>query len=203
MHGVALTLAAFAVIAALLAWSRRLARRRAAALGHALLAVTSAALAVLAGSLAGALDGYQPAAGGRPIAEIRFDAAGNGRHRAMLLHLPEGRVQVLELAGDQWRITVRTVQWKDWVARLGARPVVRLELIESGRDGRAIQAYPLADPGPDGVVDPDSGIWSRLSTASTLDTGWRPIADRDEYRLRIGPGRIDVEPVPGGPTLAR
>jgi hypothetical protein len=39
--------------------------------------------------------------------------------------------------------------------------------------------------------------------APALDTGWRPVADRSEYLLRIEAGRIDVEPVPGGPTLAR
>jgi hypothetical protein len=201
VHGVALTLAAFAVVAALLAWSRRLARRRAAALGHLLLAVSCAALAVASASLASMTDGYRPLAAGRPVAEIRFDASGNGRHRAMLLNLPDGRVQVLELSGDQWRVTVRTLRWGDWVDRLGARPGVRLERIESARDGRAIEDYPLA--GPDGTTGPVTGVWSRLAETSTLDTGWQPVADRGEYVLRIGAGRIEVEPVPAGPTLAR
>ena len=203
MHGVAITLAGFAVVAALLAWSRRLARRRAAALGHLALAASCAALAAMVGSLAGALDGYQPLVGSRPVAEIRFDAGGNDRHRAMLLNLPDGRVQVLELSGNQWRVTARTLVWRDWVARLGARPAVRLEHVESGGDGRSIRTYPLAGPGQDGAGGPDMGIWSRLVDAPTLDTGWQPVADRSEYLLRIGAGRIEVEPVPGGPTLAR
>lgn len=203
MHGVAITLAGFAVVAALLAWSRRLARRRAAALGHLALAAGCAALATVVGSLAGVLDGYQPLVGGRPIAEIRFDAGGNDRHRAMLLNLPDGRVQVLELSGNQWRVTARTLVWRDWVARLGARPAVRLEQVESGRDGQSIRAYPLAGPGQDGADVPDQGIWSRLVEAPTLDTGWQPVADRSEYLLRVGTGGIEVEPVPGGPTLAR
>ena len=203
MHGVALTLAAFAVVAALLAWSRRLARRRAAALGHLALAASCAALAAMVGSLAGALDGYQLLVGSRPIAEIRFDAGGGDRHRAMLLNLRDGRVQVLELSGTPWRVTARTLVWRDWVARLGARPGVRLEHVESGGDGRSIRTYPLAGPGQDGAGGPDMGIWSRLVDAPTLDTGWQPVADRSEYLLRIGAGRIEVEPVPGGPTLAR
>ena len=203
MHGVAITLAGFAVVAALLAWSRRLARRRAAALGHLALAASCAALAAMVGSLAGALDGYQLLVGSRPIAEIRFDAGGGDRHRAMLLNLPDGRVQVLELSGNQWRVTARTLVWRDWVARLGARPGVRLEHVESGGDGRSIRTYPLAGPGQDGAGGPDMGIWSRLVDAPTLDTGWQPVADRSEYLLRIGAGRIEVEPVPGGPTLAR
>ena len=203
MHGVAITLAGFAVVAALLAWSRRLARRRAAALGHLALAASCAALAAMVGSLAGALDGYQPLVGSRPVAEIRFDAGGGDRHRAMLLNLPDGRVQVLELSGNQWRVTARTLVWRDWVARLGARPGVRLEHVESGGDGRSIRTYPLAGPGQDGAGGPDMGIWSRLVDAPTLDTGWQPVADRSEYLLRIGAGRIEVEPVPGGPTLAR
>lgn len=203
MHGVAITLAGFAVVAALLAWSRRLARRRAAALGHLALAASCAALAAMVGSLAGALDGYQLLVGSRPVAEIRFDAGGGDRHRAMLLNLPDGRVQVLELSGNQWRVTARTLVWRDWVARLGARPGVRLEHVESGGDGRSIRTYPLAGPGQDGAGGPDMGIWSRLVDAPTLDTGWQPVADRSEYLLRIGAGRIEVEPVPGGPTLAR
>ena len=203
MHGVAVTLAGFAVVAALLAWSRRLARRRAAALGHLALAAGCAALAAMVGSLAGALDGYQLLVGSRPVAEIRFDAGGGDRHRAMLLNLPDGRVQVLELSGNQWRVTARTLVWRDWVARLGARPGVRLEHVESGGDGRSIRTYPLAGPGQDGAGGPDMGIWSRLVDAPTLDTGWQPVADRSEYLLRIGAGRIEVEPVPGGPTLAR
>ena len=203
MHGVAVTLAGFAVVAALLAWSRRLARRRAAALGHLALAASCAALAAMVGSLAGALDGYQLLVGSRPVAEIRFDAGGGDRHRAMLLNLPDGRVQVLELSGNQWRVTARTLVWRDWVARLGARPGVRLEHVESGGDGRSIRTYPLAGPGQDGAGGPDMGIWSRLVDAPTLDTGWQPVADRSEYLLRIGAGRIEVEPVPGGPTLAR
>ena len=203
MHGVALTLAGFAVVAALLAWSRRLARRRAAALGHLVLAAACAALAAVAGSLARTMDGFQPLDAGRPIAEIRFDASGNGRYRTLLLYLPDGRVQVLELSGDQWRATVRTLDWRDWVTRLGARPAVRLERLESGRDGQATQAYPLAGPARDGAEGPDLGVWSRLLEAPTLDTGWQPVANRSEYRLRVGAGRVDVEPVPGGPTLAR
>ena len=203
MHGVAITLAGFAVVAALLAWSRRLARRRAAAIGHLALATACAASAAAVGSLAGVVDGYQPLVSGRPVAEIRFDGGGNGRHRAMLLNLPDGRVQVLELSGDQWRVTVRTLQWRDWAARLGARPAVRLERVESGLGGRVIEAYPLAGPDQDGAAGPDLGVWSRVVEAPALDTGWRPVADRSEYLLRIEAGRIDVEPVPGGPTLAR
>lgn len=203
MHGVALTLAAFAVVSALLAWSRRLARRRAAALGHLVLSATCAALAVAAGSLAATMDAYPRLVADRPIAEVRFDASGSGRHRAMVLHLPDGRVQVLELTGDQWRVTARTLRWQDWVARLGAPPRGGLERIESGRDGRPIQAYRLDARGPDGADVPETGVWSGLVTTPTVDTGWRPVADRTEFRLRVEADRIDVEPIPGGPTLAR
>jgi hypothetical protein len=203
VHGVALTLAAFAIVAALLAWSRRLARRRAAALGHLALAATCAALAAAVGSLAATMDAYPPLVTGRPIAEVRFDGSGNGRHRAMVLHLPDGRVQVLELSGDQWRVTARTLQWQDWIARLGARPHGRLERIESGREGRPIQVYRLEAPDPDGAATPETGVWSGLVTTPTVDTGWQPVADRTEYRLRVAADRIEVEPIPGGPTLSR
>ena len=94
MRGVAVTLAGFTLLASLLAWSRWLARRRLASLGHAVLAAACAALAAFLLVVTDGLESFSPVRPGMAIAELRFDDAGPGRYRATLVRLPEGRVQV-------------------------------------------------------------------------------------------------------------
>jgi hypothetical protein len=206
VRGVAVTLACFTLLASLLAWSRWLARHRLASLGHAALAAVCAALAAFLWVVTDGLDSFEPVRAGMAIAELRFDDAGPGRYRATLVRLPEGRVQVFGMPGDRWRIEARTIGWHEPAARLGLRPGVRLERLESGRaEGAAGRSFALAD---DAGMDlwarvRGSPLWSRYAEAGVAEAPWVPMTSGAQFTV-IATGRgLVVEPAgAAGPALA-
>ena len=206
MRGVAVTLACFALIAVLLAWSRWLARRRLASLGHVALAAACTAVATFLWALAGGLSSYDPLRPGAAVAELRFDDAGPGRYRATLIRLPEGRVQVFELPGERWRIEARTLDWLGLAASAGLRPGYRLERIESApASGTAGRSYALANTaGVDLWARVRGGPpWSRYAEAGVAEAPWQPMTDGAEYTVVVAGGRLVIEPADaGGPVLA-
>lgn len=208
MTGIALTLAAFALVAGLMAWSRWLTRRRLASLGHALIAGFAGACAVLLWLLADGLQGYQPMRQDRAIAEIRFDEADAGRMRAILVRLPGGRAQAFQTTGDRWRVTAHTLVWQDPVARLGPRPVVRLETLEFGRAREVIG-------GQDGAASYQLNIhegfdvwsrartdrpWSLVASAGQAVGPWQTLAKGMRYSVRADHGTLLLEPVADATT---
>ena len=211
MRGVAITLACFALIAALLAWSRWLARRRLASLGHATMAAGCASLAAFLWLVTDGLEGYAPLRPGMAIAELRFDEAAPGRFRATLVRLPEGRVQVFEMPGGLWRIEARTLEWLEPAASLGLQPAYRLQRIESGEsDGpaggaRPGRSYALADEaGADAWAwVRDSRPWSRHAKAGVAEAPWQPMTNGAEFTILAAGGRLVAEPAgDAGPALA-
>jgi len=189
VRGIAVTLACFALVAALLAWSRWLARRRVASLGHVALAAACMASSVLLWSAAAGLASYEPLRPGHAIAEIRFDEVGPGRYRATLIRLPWGRVQIFELAGQNWRLEARTLHWRGLAADLGLNPSYRLERLESGpADGTAAdRSYALAS-------DEGMDVWNRARASAGLskyaepavaEVPWTPMKDGAEFRVVV------------------
>ncbi len=192
MRGTAVTLACFALVAALLAWSRWLARRRLPSLGHAALAVACAAAAACLWTAADGLASYEPLRSGMAVAEIHFDEAGPGHYRATLVRLPWGRVQVFELDGDSWRIEARTLDWRGLATDLGLQPAYRLERLESGPGAGATGTG--SDAGRSYALARDAGVdvwtlvgghprWSRYAEARVTAVPWQPMADGARFSI--------------------
>jgi len=202
MRGPLLVVAGFAVVAALLAWSRWLAGRRGAATGHLLLALAAATVVAAGWPFARILSSYETAAAGQAVAEVFFEQAGAQRYRATLTRLPSGRMQVFELDGDEWRLDARTLAWAPRVAGLGLRDRYRLERLSS----RPVATTP-AGPGPAAgfalVVDgrPGDGSamgtmtrWSALVAASTREGPWEPMGHGSRFEVRFDGTGLRVEP---------
>jgi hypothetical protein len=198
VRGIAVTLACFALVAALLAWSRWLARRRLASLGHVALAAACAASSVLLWSAAGGMASYEPLRPGHGIAEIRFDELGPGRYRATLIRLPWGRVQLFEMTGESWRLQARTLRWHGLAAELGLKPAYRLERLESGPTvgTGAERSYSLAsDEGMDVWTRArGSAGWSRYAEAAVAEVPWNPMKDGAEFRIVVTPDGLVAQP---------
>src|SRR5512134_748164 len=111
MRPVLLIVAAFALIALLLAWTRWLAGRHWAAAGNLALGLIATGLTALGWPVAVHLDSYEVQPAGQPIAELFFEQTGSGRFRATLTRFPSGRMQVFELHGQQWHVEARTLEW--------------------------------------------------------------------------------------------
>ncbi len=191
MRGIAVTLACFALVAALLAWSRWLARRRLASLGHVALAAACAAVAAFLWTAAEGLASYEPLRPGMALARIHFDEAEPGRYRATLVRLPWGRVQVFELAGENWQVEAKTLHWHGLATDLGLKPAYRLDRLESRPIVGAADAdsagggrsYALASSQGLDVWARISGStrWSRHAEAGVAETAWQPITDGAEF----------------------
>lgn len=198
MRGIAVTLACFALVAGLLAWSRWLARRRLASLGHVALAMACAAFAVLLWSAATGMASYEPLRTGQAIAEVRFDEVGPGRYRATLIRLPWGRVQIFEMAGENWRLEARALHWHGLAAELGLKPSYRLERFESGAADAATagRSYTLArDEGMDVWTRVRGNArWSRYAEAAVAGVPWQPMKDGGEFTVVVTPEGLVAQP---------
>jgi len=204
MRAVLFVVAAFALVTALLAWSRWLAGRRRAAVGHLTLAVAAAAVAAASWPLTTYLAGYEPHLGSQPVAEVYFQRSGVNRYRATVTRLPSGRMQVVELVGDQWRLGVETLEWSAGAERLGARPRFRIERLAS-----RLAATTDADEPTQSEYDLDGasrplpwlaglGAWrnSPLLSARRLESPWQPLADGARFDVGLtGRDVLAVEPV--------
>ena len=198
MRGAAVTLACFALVAALLAWSRWLARRRLASFGHLVLAAACAAAAAFLWSVAGGMASYEPLRPGQAVADIRFDQVGPGRYRATLIRLPWGRVQLFEMTGENWRMEARTLHWHGLAADLGLKPAYRLERLESGpaAGATADRSYALSsDEGMDVWTRArDAAGWSRYAEAAVADVPWKPMKDGAEFTIVVTSEGLVAQP---------
>jgi hypothetical protein len=207
--GAAAVLAFFALVALILASSRRLAGHRLAATGHLMLAGTCAVGAGLLWLLATDLATYRPVDEQQPIAELFLEQTGSRQFRATLTRLPEGRMQMFVLSGDHWRLDARTLDWTREAARLGLKPHYRIDRLnarDSSREttaGESVSGYALG-------MESRADVWSRARDGSTLDRWieaqraygpWRPMAHRARFEVRLRDGRLDAEPA-NDPTAA-
>lgn len=203
MGPVLVVLAGFAVIAALLAWSRWLAGRRWAAAGHLLLTALLG-LAVAGGwPVARYVQTFEPWAPERPVAELFFERIGPSRFRAAVTHLPTGRMQVVELAGDEWRLDLRLLDWTEGAAHFGARPRCRVEAVSSRPAPAAAAGLPRGTTarltGGDEPVPWPARLGTNrgrpLVATRSLHGPWLPLLDGARFDVRVNAAEaVDVDP---------
>ena len=204
MQAVLVVVAVFALLTTLLAWSRWLAGRRRAALGHLALSVVAAAVVATAWPLTTHLAGYLPRRGNQPVAELFIQRTGVNRYRATVTRLPTGRMQVVELVGDQWRLGVEALEWSEAAGRLGAQSRFRVE----GLASRLATTAAGDEPTPSehhlgGTAHPlpwlaGLGTWrdAPLLTVRRLQSSWHPLADGARFDVLLqGRDALAVEPV--------
>jgi len=203
MRPVLVILAGFAVIALLLGWTRWLSDRRWAAAGNLVLGLGAAGLAAWLWQLALHLETYEAHRPGRPIAELLVEQTASSRFRVSLTRFPSGRMQVFELAGEQWRVEARTLAWVGRAATLGIEPSHRLERLASRvsgvADGQDVidSTFDLAgDRGTDLWACARAGsIWDRVLRADLAVSPWRPMVNGARFELRLGTGGLEVGPL--------
>jgi hypothetical protein len=201
VHGVAVVVTCFALVALLLAWSRWLAGRRLAAAGHVAMAIVAAAGALLMWSVTAGLESYEPVVQGQPIASLFVERTGPQGFRATLTRLPAGRVQVFELSGDEWRLEARTLDWQDLAAQVGLDRMYRLQRLTT----RATR--PLSGPEAAGSsfslgTDASNDLWARGRTSPAwmryvhgghADGPWRPLANGAHFTIWLDGEALRVD----------
>ncbi len=202
MLGAAFVLAFFALVALILAWSRRLAGHQLASAGHLALAIACATATAVTGSLASDFASYLRLDEQQPVAEMFFERTGSRQFRATLTRLPEGRMQVFELPGDQWRIDARTLRWKNEAARLEWASRYRLERL-STRDTSADTGLEASVAGFDLNEDRGADVWtrsregwawSRQADAQVAYGPWRRMANGARFAVHLRDGKLYTEP---------
>jgi len=189
MRPVLVVVAVFAAVTALLAWSRWLAGRRWAAAGHLVLACCAAATMAVGWRLAAYVAAHEEWVPELPVAELYVEQTGSSRYRATLTRLPSGRMQVFDLAGDQWRLDLRTLGWSERLVQFGPEPRYRIERLASRHAGsdQPAAAYDLAGDG--GPAPPLSGLripdGTPLLEVRDVAGPWQPLADGARFALRL------------------
>jgi hypothetical protein len=214
MSGPLLVVAGFAILTTLLAWARWLAGRRWAAAGHLVMAASAVWLVAATSPVVRHLSDYRQAERGQAVAELYFERSGAGRYRALLTRLPSGRTQVFDLAGDEWRLDVRSLEWSPRAVELGLRPLYRLERLAS----RAIAPPPdasgtprpplefaLGEPrGSDPWSRPRPGpVWSAAARATTLEGPWQPMGDGRRFEVQLQGSALVVKSRGSGERATR
>lgn len=190
-QALAIALACFGGLTLLIALSRWLARRRGAALGHLALAAVLLYGAAQLLPLARGLATYEPSRTGQPVAQLYSERTGSRTWRLTLTRLPSGRMQVFEVAGEEWRLDARVIRWTGRALRLGPTPRLRLERLATrfvGADaagGAAPAHYPLAAGVPDEPWPrPRLGLdWRRHAAAESLDGTWRRLGQGARWEV--------------------
>jgi hypothetical protein len=206
MRAPLLVLAGFTIIAALIAWSRWLSKRRWAAAGNLLLAVMAALVALLGWPVVRDLESYETAVRGQAIASVFVEKTGSRSQRVTLTRLPSGRMQVFELDGDEWRLLARELDWTSSATSLGFRRRYRLESLDS-RDSSAsgpsvaTEVALAEDRGFDLWARARPGsIWSRFAVPRTRSMRWESLIDKARFRVYLADDGLMVER-PDAPPL--
>lgn len=199
---VLVVLAGFAIIVALLAWSRWLARRRWAAAGHLLLAVLLGVTVALGWPLSTYVETYEVRVPEQPVAELFFERIGPGRFRVAVTRVPAGSMQVVELAGDEWRLDLTALDWSDGTAPLGARPRYRIEAVVSRPAPAVASGLALGvtarltrgDARPPWLASLGASRGRPLVVTRPLSGPWLPMADGARFDVRMtGAGAVVVD----------
>lgn len=197
-------LAGFAIIVALLAWSRWLAGRRWAAAGHLLLAVPLGVTVACGWPFARYLETYEVRVQERPVAEVFFERIGPNRFRAAVTRVPAGRMQVVELTGDEWRLDLRVLDWADAAIPLGSRPRYRIEAVVSRSALAASAGLPLGvtapltrgDQSTPWLAELGASRGSPLVATRQVSSPWLPMADGARFDLRLtAAGAVEADPL--------
>jgi hypothetical protein len=191
MQALAYFLAVMGAVTLLLALSRGLAGRRLASAGHGLLGSALIGLAALIWPVAANLGTYQSWRPGTAVAQVFCERTGPRSHRITLTRWPGGHMQVFEVAGDEWRLDTRRLDWQGMVVDLGARPLYRLDRLSTryvsaaGPGAAAPSSYPLSDEiGEDVWARARTGSqWSRHALAGHAFSPWLALAPRARYEL--------------------
>jgi hypothetical protein len=206
MLGVIALCVAFGLLALLVSLSRWLAHRPWAAAGNLAVGIGLLALAQWLWPPVLHLQTYErmPARSALVIAQVHCESTGPGAYRVTLTRLPAGRMQVLEMAGDEWRLDARTLVWTGRAAALGLPDSYRLDRLGA----RFLQAESAATPASYALTDedePGEDIWAQARTESAwagrIDarhaySPWRALADGARYDIAL------VRPAAGAePTL--
>jgi len=211
---VLVVLAGFAIIVALLAWSRWLAGRRWAAIGHLLLATSLGVTVGLGWPLARYVETYEVRVTERPVAEVFLERIGPSRFRVTVTRVPSGRMQVVELRGDEWRLDLTVLDWRDGTARLGSRPRYRIESVLSRHAPTAAAGLALGvtarlagrDEPPPWLADLGASRGRPLVATRPLSGPWLPMANAARFDVRMtATGAVEVDPLnaPAGESLAQ
>ncbi len=144
MLGTIVVLVAFGLVALLLGLSRWLARRHWAAAGNVAIALLLLFVAHRYWPAAMHLRTYEDLPANAMIAQVYCERTGPRAYRVTLTRLPGGRMQVFEMAGEEWRLDARTLTWKGRAAQLGLRPGYRLDRLSA----RYLKSEPEEGAGP-------------------------------------------------------
>jgi hypothetical protein len=202
LQALAASLALFGIVAALLAMVRSDRRRKASAIGHALLACVLLAAAVWLWAVGAGLERYDHLHDGQAVAVLHFEQLEPARFRVTMTRLPGGRMQVFDVAGHAWRVDARTLSWRGVAARAGIAPRYQLDRLTGLASADAADVAPLVtfELGDAGSLK----LWRRIRAAAW----WRrlvearqvygpnvPMVDGARYELALSARGIDARPI--------
>ena len=111
-------------------------------------------------------------------------------------------MQVFEVAGDEWRIDGRTLDWRQPAADLGMRPAFRLDRLTTrvAKAGAPESNFPSSfalseEHGYDVWSQARMGsIWSRYAVASDAFGPWLPLAHGARFEVSLDAKGLQARP---------
>jgi hypothetical protein len=202
LTSLAASLALFGVVATLLAIVRSGRRRKASALGHALLACALLTASIWLWPIGTGLQGYDYLRDGQPVAALHFEQLEPARFRVTMTRLPGGRMQVFDVLGHAWRIDARTLNWRGVAARAGVAPRFQLDRLTGLESARSTDVAPLAtyELGDARGVQlwqriRATAYWRRLVDARQVYGPNAPMVDGARFEITLSARGLDARPI--------
>ena len=129
----------------------------------------------------------------RPMAEVFFERIGPSRFRAAVTRVPAGRMQVVELSGDEWRLDLTVLDWADSAVHLGSQPRYRIEAVVSRPAPAMASGLALGvtarltrgDAQAPWLADLGASRGRQLVATRPLSGPWLPMADGARFDVRM------------------
>lgn len=176
MLGVIALCVAFGLLALLLSLSRWLAHRPWAAAGNLAVALALLLAAQLLWPPVLHLRTYETLRPRALIAQVHCERTGPSAYRVTLTRLPAGQMQVFEMAGDEWRLDVRTLVWTGRAAKLGLHDSFRLDRL----GGRYLRTELAPELPRSGTPEPKKTALAARPPPAALVPDSYPLSDEDE-----------------------
>jgi len=199
----ALTLAVFGVLMIFISYQRHRHARDVSAVLHGVAGIALVIGGALLFELALNLNTYQDAQRIAPLAEITFNTKKDGSVEVKLVRIPDGELQVFNLVGTRWRMTVQLIHWRRWIPWFGITHQIRLSELISSTDA------PVASGTPSSIsysLTSDGGInlwrwglrqhgekaWVRTEV---LESPAMPFESGQRVQVYLGDGALLIHPI--------
>ena len=191
----ALLIAGFGVLLIALGFQRQMQHAIWTGISYGVVGVLMMLVGALMFAVALNINTYERSPTMHPLAQVSIEQVDPHIFRISLMRIPSGDLQVFQLRGDTWHVTVRQLSWHGWTQWIGMHSNSRLEtLLSNGSDsnfyslnrnpGMDLASLPLRFPITQALLE------SRILTSIDY-----PLQNGQRYHINVTDAGLDIRAI--------